>query len=737
MYHKLFKNTILLVLIFCSFTIKSQITIENTGFKLTLQSNGVASSLIHKETGEECLVQGEQIPAFSILQYRPYDNEIQLTYVSRPTTFLANSIKRKGDTLFVGFEKNDYIAVISLDIKDDYIGFTPEYFIKKEKEMGVVAESRVDKIIFLQLPTKNRTTYGEWLNVMWDDKVAVSVLATDVYTRVDDIPYDNKYHLMRAAGIKNIKLTKSGAALIVSSQADFLDCVESVENDYNLPKGVKARRDKNIQLSYFECRNLTPANVDKQIEYALQGGFRMMVVYYTSFASSMGHLTWREEYPNKLEDLKSVVEKIKNAGLIPGFHIHYNKAQINDPYVTPVPDPRLNIRKQFTLSSSLSNTDTIISVEENPDGITLYEGRRLLKNGDEIIKYTGIKTDYPFQFIGCKRGALNTVAYGAKKGMRLGLFDVDNWPIFIRFNQKTSIQDEVAERIAKIVKACDFQFIYFDGAEDVNRPYWYNISLSQKRMYDKLDPKPIYSEGASKTHFNWHIQSRGNAFDHFKPKHIKEAVDSICIPVAQYNAASFTGVDFGWIAYAPPSENTIGIQPDMIEYILSHSVGYNSGLSLVGILDSLDKHPRTKDNMEIFKIWEDAKVSGFFTDVQKEMMKKPGQEVTLFINEDGDYELQPCEQIIMADKNSKIRAFIFERKGTVWVSYWHTSGKGVIEIPLSAHIIKLFDKPGEEIKIGKQNKNRVKIPVGERRYIRFNLSKHDVIQLFAKVKVVQ
>jgi len=715
---------------------ENDVVIENAEMRLILGSEGTAKSLIHKATGEECLIQGKQIPAFSIVQYRPYDNEVQLTYVSRPTTFSANSINIKGDTLFVGFENNDYIAVVSLDMKDDYIGFTPEYFIQTEKKMGVVAESRVDEIVFLQLPIKNRTTYGEWLNVMWDDEVAVGILATDVYTRVDDIPYDDKYHLMRAAGIKNIKLTKSGAALIVSSKDDFLDCVESVECDYNLPKGVKAREDENIQLSYYECRNLTPANVDKQIEYALQGGFRMMVIYYTDFASSMGHFTWREEYPKELEDLKQIVEKIKKAGLIPGFHIHYNKAQINDPYVTPVPDSRLNIRKQFTLSSSLSKIDTIISVEENPDGITLHEGRRLLKNGDEIIEYTGIKTDYPFQFTGCKRGTLNTVAYGAKKGMGLGLFDVDNWPIFIRFNQKTSIQDEVADRIAEIVKACEFKFIYFDGAEDVNRPYWYNISLSQKRVYDKLNPKPMFSEGASKTQFNWHIQSRGNAFDHFKPEHIKEAVDNICIPAAQYNAASFTGVDFGWIAYTLPSNNSIGIQPDMIEYILSHSIGCNSVLSLVGIPDNLEKHPRTNDNLKAFKTWEDAKVSGFFTTKQKEELKKPGKEFTLLINERGDYELLSCEQIIMPKQSNKVRAFIFNRKGKVWVSYWHTSGEGSLELLISHNKMKLFEELGNKIELSGNNNNKIKIPIGKRRYAQFDLPKEHVVSLFVKSTLI-
>ena len=32
-------------------------------------------------------------------------------------------------------------------------------------------------------------------------------------------------------------------------------------------------------------------------------------------------------------------------------------------------------------------------------------------------------------------------------------------------------------------------------------------------------------------------------------------------------------------------------------------------------------------------------------------------------------------------KSTAVRAFVFEREGTVTVAYWHTSGKGALTLP--------------------------------------------------------
>ncbi len=354
------------------------------------------------------------------------------------------------------------------------------------------------------------------------------------------------------------------------------------------------------------------------------------------------------------------------------------------------------------------------------------------KIGEEIISYRNYTTKPPYQFINCKRGALNTNPEKQKKGAMLGLLDIDSWPIFVRFNQNTDIQQEVAERIADIVEECGFGFIYYDGAEDVNRPYWYNVTKAQLTVYDALKTKSIFAEGAQKSHFGWHILTRGNAFDTFSPEDIKTATRRYPLEAIKLISNDFSSIDFGWNDYVTPGEKTIGTQPDMLEYITSRAAAWNSIISLVGNLDNLKNHPRTADNLEIIRRWEEVRRTDFLTQEQIDSLKNEKQEHILLIDEKGDFELCPYEQITnMANGLKNIRAFIFERNNKTWVVFWHISGEASIELPVSAEKINLFEELGKEIHF-QANKESITFPVGNRRYIQFNLTQKEVIDLFSK-----
>lgn len=711
------------------------IIIENAEMRLFLSNDGTAKSLIHKATGQECLMNGVDLPAFSITQDMPYDNEIKLTYPAKSKTFGADSLYREGENLIVSFELTDYEAIINLNITEDYIGFTLDRMRYKMSTIGDKRKTRIDEFIFLQLPVKNLAHFGEWLNVQWDEDVAVNLLATDPFCRIDAEERQG-YKIFQAGGEREVKMEGVGAALITTNKSTLLDRIDRVERDFNLPLGVESRRSKEYKDSYYSIRGVvTSQNIDAHITFAKKAGFRQMVIYYPSFAFSMGHFSWRPEYPNGMEDLKKITQKIRDAGMLPGFHIHYNKAQINDPYVTPVPDARLNLRQIFTLRKNLSESDLTIEVEENPSSCTLEEGRRMLKIGGEIISYGHYTTEPPFQFLNCIRGALNTNPEKQKRGAMLGLLDIDSWPIFVRFNQNTDIQQEVAERVANIIEECGFGFIYYDGAEDVNRPYWYNVTKAQLTVYDALKTKSIFAEGAQKSHFGWHILTRGNAFDTFRPEDIKTATRRFPLEAIKLISNDFSSIDFGWNDYVTPGENTIGTQPDMLEYITSRAAAWNSIISLVGNLDNLKNHPRTTDNLEVIRRWEEVRRTDYLTQEQKNSLKNEKQEHILLIDEEGDFELRPYEQITdIANGSKNIRAFIFERNNQTWVVYWHISGESNMELPVSTDKFSLFEELGKEIEI-KANNESTTVPVGNRRYMKIDLTPEEVIDLFSKARV--
>ncbi len=707
------------------------ITIENKTMRLVIASDGTARSLIHKASGEECLMQDVRKPAFAITQKRPYDNELMLAYPAKAKTFGADTVYRVGNDLVIGFELIDYQAIVGLTITEDYIGFTLKELQYHMAEFGVKRRTPVDEFTLLQLPVRDRAHFGEWLNVSWDEKLAINLLATVPYTRIDATDLDG-YKLFHASATGSIRLEKASAALIVSEKEQLLDHIDRVERDYGLPLGVESRRSEAYKYSYYELRNVTVNNIDEHIAYARQGGFRQMVIYYPDFARSMGHFPWRKEFPNGMADLKEITGKIERAGMIPGFHIHYSKAQKNDPYVTPVPDNRLNLRRVFTLAEDIDRHSATITVEENPEGITLDEGRRLLKIGRELVAYEDYTTSPPYQFLNCARGALNTTTVARESGDLIGLLDVDTWPIFVRFNQQTDIQEEVAARLAGIIEEAGFKFIYYDGAEDVPPPFWYNVSRAQLAVHHALITKPVFSEGALKSHFSWHIITRGNAFDIFPPEVMKEATRKHPLAEIAHVSDDFTSIDFGWIGYVAPGDNTMGTQPDMIEYVTSRAAGWNSVISLIGELEQFRNHPRNADNLEVIRRWEEVRASGFLTVEQKRMLQDPGQEHILLVNEKGEYELQPCQILSEGEGTGNIRAFIFTRGQQPWVVYWHTTGNGNLVLPVGRDKITLFEEPGKEMALQGNNETCV-IPAGKRRYIRFELSRKEVVELFASL----
>jgi hypothetical protein len=307
-------------------------------------------------------------------------------------------------------------------------------------------------------------------------------------------------------------------------------------------------------------------------------------------------------------------------------------------------------------------------VEENPEGCTMERGRRYLKIGNELFMYEKYTTTPPYQFTGCTRGALKTQSYEFEKGFKFGLLDVDSWPIFVRFDQYTSIQDEESQRLAGIIEDAGFQFIYFDGAEDVNLPYWHTASKALLSVYNALKTPPLLSEGAIKPHFGWHILSRGNAFDTFDPDEIRLSTNKFPAWEAEYLSQDFTGINFGWVDYRAPRKGYIGFQPDMYEYVCSRAAAWDCPISLVANLRDIKTHPRTRDNFDVIRRWEDIRINNKLTQQQKDELKNLKQEHFILINEKGGYDLIPYQQIT-GIPDTTIRAFVYERNGksgVVW-----------------------------------------------------------------------
>ena len=716
----------------------TDVILENAVFRLTVGDDCIVKSLLLKENGEECLKADEEIALFSVTQDRPFNNEVKLAHPNKRTTYQGASLRYEDGVLFVSFEVVPVKARIRADVKERYIAFTLEGFDVLPGDYGHLCMKLppVAELRLCQLPVKDeghRKNFGEWLNVVWDDRAAVNVLAASPHARIE-CERRRDCRVLTADAVRDIRLEGTSAVLIAAKPEKLLDAIGDMERDYGLPDGVGSRRGDLINASVYWTSDINPENADAHIARALQGGFRLMLIYYTAMFSESGgyglcgNYDYRETYPNGKEDLIALLAKIKAAGITPGLHFLQTHIGMKSRYVTPHADRRLGTTRRFTLSRPLEDGDTELYVDQDPAGTVLHPKCRFLHFGGELIGYEDYTAERPYRFTGITRGAFGTEPEAHPAGQIGGILDISEYGgSSCYIDQTTDLQDEVAEKIADAYN-CGFRFCYMDGSEGTNAPYEYHVPNAQYRVYRRFREKPLFTEGAAKAHFSWHFQAGGNAFDVWPPKVFKKTIAQYPAREAPLMRMDFTRLDFGWWRYYIPREEDNGSQADMFEYGTSRAAAWDCPVTIQVNLRSFDAHPRTRDLLEVMRRWEEVRRTGWLTEEQKIMLRDLNKEHTLLIAEDGSFELA---EVTRTAAPKDVSAFLFERKGETWCVYWHERGEAKLRLPLKPEDFKLYDEIGGAPRSVEASGDGCVIPADDKRYIRASVSREVLAEAFA------
>ncbi len=202
---------------------------------------------------------------------------------------------------------------------------------------------------------------------------------------------------------------------------------------------------------------------------------------------------------------------------------------------------------------------------------------------------------------------------------------------------------------------------------------------------------------------------------------------------------NFTRVNFGWLGYWLPDQKTIGTQPDQLEFVTSKAAAWDCPVAIHANPAILAKHPRTPDNFEVFRRWEEVRAKKWLTSEQKQLLRNPQQEYTLLLNEKNELELVPYDKVMnVANESRDVIAFTFERGKDLYAVYWHISGDKKLELPLKSKNLKLMESLGQEIPVlTYQNSDKTLLPVGKRRYIKTsNISRDELITAFKNAKII-
>ncbi len=709
------------------------IIIENTHMKLTLGLDGKAYSLICKDSGKECIDPNEIMPAFSVTEDRPFNNEIKLSHPNKRMTFEAKSARIEDNSLIIGFELVKFFAKIEVDERDEYVTFKLVDFPFAREALGGVCMDvpPVVSMRLLQLPIKKMTKFGDWLNVVHDDETAVALIATSPYESITSHKQKDAI-VLTADAVRGVKLMGCTAALVVNAENKLLDSIDTLEIDFDLPRGVQSRRSEHLNRNIFFTSCINPTNVDEHIELAKRMGMKYMLIYYEAITKEepgysyglCGDYDYLPEYPEGEKSLKEMLDKLKAAGIIPGFHFLQTFIGIKSRYVTPVADHRLGLIKHLTLSRPLGVDDTTIYVEENPFECPKHPKCRVLRFGGEIIYYESFSEEYPYRFEGCKRGYLDTNVITHEVGQIGGVLHINECSATsINIDPESSLQDEIADKLAAIYNQ-GFEFIYMDGSEGTCAPFDFNVSYAQYRVIKKLKNPPLFSEGAAKTHFSWHYQSGGNAFDVFQADVFKAKIVEHPFEEAPRMAEDFTRVNFGWWTYNPQ------MMPDHYEYGNALAVSWNCPITLQSFSLSFHKsNPRTKDNFEVFRRWSEIRENNILSEEQKLALRNYKQEHILLIDENGEYELAEYNRVEgAANGNQDITAYTLTRNGKSYAVIWHTKGQGELTLPLNADTLTYEAELGGEKLALVSDGSSTKLSVSDRAYLSTDIGEAELTE---------
>ena len=422
-------------------------------------------------------------------------------------------------------------------------------------------------------------------------------------------------------------LAGSKIALFGVAENDALETIGKIEVAEGLPHpmidGKWGKVSRSASGAYI-IMDFSEKNIDRAIAYTKQAGLKYL--YHGGPFKNWGHFELLEEsFPNGWMGMKKVVEKAEANGLHVGVHTLSNFITTKDPYVTPVPDPRL----AKVGSSKLFRTVNIHQKEipiVSPDFFKQMKNNNLktVQVGDELIQYGSVSAQEPWKLLDCQRGAFGTKVAVHKQGDRVSLLADHGYKVFLTNSELT---EEIAKNIADLYNQTGLRQISFDGLEGNRSTAMGNYGeiLFTYAWYNNLSEniKRHYIADASRTaHYFWHIYTRMNWGEPWYAD-FRESQTEYRLKNQKYFKRNYMPGMLGWFSMRP----TTSIED--IEWMLARSAAFNAGYAFVTGFEALEKNGYTEEILEAINEWEKARMANVFNLDQQARMEDINNEFHL------------------------------------------------------------------------------------------------------------
>ena len=390
------------------------------------------------------------------------------------------------------------------------------------------------------------------------------------------------------------------------------------------------------------------ATVDAWIELAHNLGMRQIDLH-TGKSMRFGELAPDPTlYPNGLDGVRAVVDKLHAAGLVAGLHTYAFFVSKQSPWVTPVPDPRLAVAHTFTLAGALDAAATTVPVLEDTAAISTVTGFQIrnsvtLHIGEELVVFTGVSGS---GFTGCERGAHDTTAAAHPSGTQVrhlkecfGLFLPDG---------ESALFAEVAARTAEVYNACGFDMIYLDALDGADLVAGGELGWHYAAKFvDTLNRglgRPALIEMSTFGHHLWRWRSRMGAWD--VPLRGMKRLVAVHARVNEASAANFLPANLGWAGifdWNPVQpERTF---PDDVEFLCCTALAHDASLSL--LVGFTPEQWKASSNVRrlggIIRRYEELRLSGLVPESIRRQLRSSGSEFTLELDASGSPAFVPVQ----------------------------------------------------------------------------------------------
>lgn len=434
-----------------------------------------------------------------------------------------------------------------------------------------------------------------------------------------ELPYWNHgLQTLTAKTVARHKIFPASCALVASSIDNWKSSVQKMQVFANIPSPRLAggwRGDSPyLHQSYFFLTSFSADQYDQALEFAKRGGFKQILLDENSWTASNGHYEINERrFPKGLPQFRQIIEDFNREGLRVGLHFLGASVDSNDPYMTPVPDDRFVTGFQTNLAEDISDDPNPVPILTTDDATTFPVGEdpymgsgQIVRIDDELFEYKRRDTKGLYE---CTRGVYGTKVSKHKAGAKVVHFtraygyhlpDLD-----------TDFIDEIASNFAKTVNQLPIEMLYFDGSELLQRPgeggeHWYYNARLHKAFYDKLTNKNMLFQASSCSPYSWHMIARNASADgHDDLKAYLEERSGAFDP--EHLTESF--LDVGWY-YAYDRNST----PDMYEYCLGATIGYDASFSFQTSIGPAMLHPFIGEILDTIKAYETLRLSGRISD---------------------------------------------------------------------------------------------------------------------------